>query len=279
MNNRYAESRILGILASELAEVGDLAEARDAQLEALRLAREAGDRQDEVHRLFGLGRVDRLMGRYTDARARFQDSLALAREIGDRDGEAFATRGLGTVAARTGDADAATSLCQKSVALGDELSGPSERARDRLCLGDARRSAGDAVGALHAYREAAAIVPESDTGLAMEVAAATAQILLTTGELAAAVDAVEPILGAFAEGLPDGIDEPARVELACVEVLMAARDPRARSVLDRANARLDERAGRLQDDDRRTFLTAIAEHRELRRLREEHHAKAGSLAD
>jgi tetratricopeptide (TPR) repeat protein len=78
--------------------VGKYGQAREYYTQALSLARHLGDRPGEVLALRGLGEVERLVGEYGQARKYHIQSLTLARDLGYRRAEAEALRGLGHVA-------------------------------------------------------------------------------------------------------------------------------------------------------------------------------------
>jgi tetratricopeptide (TPR) repeat protein len=93
-------------------------EAEAAYREALRLARESGDRTEEIQDLFYLGRLLLAQGRLPEAEAVFRQGLAAAVESGSAEGRWSAREGLGRIAAARGDLPGA--LAHLSAAL-DEI--------------------------------------------------------------------------------------------------------------------------------------------------------------
>jgi hypothetical protein len=99
-----------------------------------------------------------------------------------------------------------------------------------------------------------------------EAIAGLAAVALARGDLTQALAHAEAILAYLAHGslTPENTEEPLRVELICYEVLRAANDPRAHTVLERAHARLQEQAAKITDlMMRRSFLENVPYHREI----------------
>lgn len=78
-------------------------EAEKAYREALRLARESGDRTEEVPDLFYLGRLLLAQGRLPEAEAVFRQCLEASAESGSAEGLWSAREGLGRIAAARGN--------------------------------------------------------------------------------------------------------------------------------------------------------------------------------
>jgi hypothetical protein len=75
------------------------------------------------------------------------------------------------------------------------------------------------------------------------------------------------------KGLGDG-QGPTESYLVCIQVLQAARDPRAREVLEKSYAELQERADKIKDPEmRQSFLENVPHNRELVKLWEEQQSK------
>ena len=133
-------------------------------------------------------------------------------------------------------------------------------------LGDALLGLGRPVEATTAHTSAINIFRE--LGLSHEVCAALAglaRVMLEQGGITAALAQIEEILAYLANGgTLDGSNEPLRVHLTCYHVLRAANDPRARAVLERAHAQLQEQAAKISDETmRRLFLENVPYHREI----------------
>ena len=101
--------------------------------------------------------------------------------------------------------------------------------------------------------------------LALEPMAGLASAELGRGDLAAAVVQVELILARLAQGVSlEGTEEPMRLQLICYQVLAAAADPRAPSLLEIAYRTLVTRAEAIGDPARRrNYMQAVPYHREI----------------
>jgi tetratricopeptide (TPR) repeat protein len=82
-------------------------EAEAAYREALRLARESGDRTEEIQDLFYLGRLLLARGRLAEAEAVFRQCLETSARSGSAEGRWSAREGLGRIATARGDLPAA----------------------------------------------------------------------------------------------------------------------------------------------------------------------------
>lgn len=105
--------------------LGRLAEAEDAYLAALELARRGGDRAEEIQDLFYLGHLQLERGRLDAAAGSFGACLDLARDSGTPEGRWSGLYGLGRVAEARGDLGGALGLFRQAT---DEV----EQVRARL---------------------------------------------------------------------------------------------------------------------------------------------------
>ncbi|HKR99339.1 MAG TPA: hypothetical protein VJU79_07475, partial [Candidatus Dormibacteraeota bacterium] len=102
-------------------EDGEIGAARARLAEAVRLAREIGDRRGLSVHLCTLGFASYLDNADTDAEAMFDQSLAIAQRDGDQLLVAHAYLGLALVAGRTGDSQTAATLHGTADAIHDKL--------------------------------------------------------------------------------------------------------------------------------------------------------------
>jgi hypothetical protein len=87
------------------------------------------------------------------------------------------------------------------------------------------------------------------------------------GDVAAALESVEPVVMRLQKELPAGVFEPFRVYLTAVEILQAAGDGRQRAFLAVAQEKLNVLANRFTDDRLRCcYLEGVAIHRRLSAL-------------
>jgi tetratricopeptide (TPR) repeat protein len=78
--DRYNESKHLGILGSIHAQLGEVEQAISYYEQALEIAREIGDRQTEINQLGSLGLIHRDSGQISEARKYLQLLLPLLEE-------------------------------------------------------------------------------------------------------------------------------------------------------------------------------------------------------
>jgi tetratricopeptide (TPR) repeat protein len=101
---------------------GRIAEAREALLSALEVARSAGDRGSEGMLLGFLGMVCREEDRPGEAHAYLEESLTILRELGDRRYEGIHTGNLAGVLFSEGKFDEALKMYEQSIAILREAS-------------------------------------------------------------------------------------------------------------------------------------------------------------
>jgi tetratricopeptide (TPR) repeat protein len=102
-------------------------EAEAAFREALRLARESGDRTEEVQDLFYLGRLLLEQGRLAEAEEVFGRCLAVAEASGSAEGRWSAREGLGRIAAAQGDLTGALARLEEALAVIERVRSGLER--------------------------------------------------------------------------------------------------------------------------------------------------------
>ena len=104
--------RRLGNLGICHSSLGDYRQAIDLHTQALAIARDTGNRQDEGIELGNLGICHFCLGDYRQAIDLHTQALAIARDIGDRYGEANALDYLGRAWLASGDARRAVTLLE-----------------------------------------------------------------------------------------------------------------------------------------------------------------------
>lgn len=122
----------LNVALAQHRNLRDLEAGERAYLRALELARQAGDRNEEMQASFYLGDLLREEGRLAEAQLAFRRGLELARASGSAEGRWSALRGLGQVAFDAGRLERALELLEDAIA-------EVERVRAKLQPG-ARRS-------------------------------------------------------------------------------------------------------------------------------------------
>jgi tetratricopeptide (TPR) repeat protein len=139
------------------AQTGRVTEARAGYEEALRLARELGDKsaiQTETHELAVL---DARAGRVTEARAGFEEALRLARELGDLSAQSTELQALGTHDLRQEDFARAREELIEALALARQVRQPELVAEAAWWLAELDRLEGQEAAACAGFREALVI--------------------------------------------------------------------------------------------------------------------------
>jgi predicted ATPase/class 3 adenylate cyclase len=260
------ESVVLAGLSVALTELGDPVGGRDAALDGLAISREMGDAFGLADGLNVAGYASLGLGDLAVARQQFVASHREAAELGWAFVEAASLKNLALVQLICAEYEAAATIGEQAatIALG---SGSRDIAgRALTTVGIARGAAGDTVGARDALERAHAMHLEVGAPhCAIEAVAALAAIDLAAGDLDAAIAGVERVVTFLAHGSElDGVNEPFRPRWICWQVLRAAGNIRAGSVLNAAHAELVDRAGRISDEELRfRFLDAIPYHRDI----------------
>jgi tetratricopeptide (TPR) repeat protein len=204
--------------------LGDFQTAVTFCEQALGIVREISARIDEVNALTCLGIIAHVQGNQQAARQLLEEALALARSIGAMIMEVWARIDLGHVLIALGEYDQGTGMFQAAVVL---------------CL---------------TLRHA---------GLLAEARAGLARTFHIQHRLPEALEQVELVLEHLVTGTLDGADSVMRAYLCCYEVLHAADDPRACSLLERAHTELMVQARRLDETAQQMFLENVPWNREV----------------
>jgi tetratricopeptide (TPR) repeat protein len=245
---------------------GDYGLAMERYAEALVLHRAIGNRNSEGGTLNNLGYAAMSLGDYETAIERFCEARALFAAVGNRQNEAVTWINAGIAELNLGRPEVALDAIDKALpilraagarwleAAALRLQGQSE-----LALGRFQIAGTHLLGSRNQFRAL------NMTQFALEPSAALAQVALLSGDSAAALNEVESILDAQAQGMSlDGTEEPMRVALICHQVLAECRDPRASMVLGQAHESLMSRAHRISDEARRrSFLERVPYHRQI----------------
>ncbi len=264
--------RVLGMFAS----LYDLQAWQGFSEQALSIARQIDDRSAEAEAINHLGHVAGYLGDFTTAQRYFGQYLALAREIGSKDQERMALGNLGWVATDWKNYPAAQNYYEQSLVIA-QASGDIEGGGYLLLgLGDALAGLNKWDAAAEAYLEAMKVFEEfgAEWGIAGS-RSGLARVALAQGDVDEAVGFVDVVLDFLerSEGLV--FNETFREGyLTCAQVLGAAGDPRAREVLEKGYAELQERAEKITDEALwHSFLENVPYNRELVKLWEEQEGK------
>ena len=266
IGDRRGESNTRANLAMLAGTLGNLNEARNEYLEALSISREIGELYGEGIILSNLGWLAGLWGDFEVAAAYCQQNLEIALEIGDRIGEISALVNLSAFLGRQGNYQTALEYAERGLKIAHEFHTSPWIAWSLTYQGHAQAGLGLVAEAESSYQQALEIRRElGQPALACEPLAGLARLALAHGVLPKSVEYVEPILAHLAGGgTLDGVDEPLRVELTCVQVLQAAGDERFRAILEQACRKLRELEASAPDEaTRRKLLEDVPWNREI----------------
>jgi tetratricopeptide (TPR) repeat protein len=254
--------KILGVIGVERGNVT----ARAYLEQALQLHQAIGDRRTESVDLHNLAICLHALGDYPAALKSIERSLTIHRETGDRLGEGISLAVLGSCYIALGENEIAVTHARQGLAILRTIGHRQFEGVALTVLGHALAELGRTDEAEENYRTAIALLCEMGLlNIATSAQAGLARVALGRGNLDGARAHVESILTHFAAGgFTNGPLEPLRVYLTCYQVLAAARDPRADSLLATAHAMLEERAAKITDPEmQRRFREDIPYHREI----------------
>jgi class 3 adenylate cyclase len=263
---RRAEGLFQNTLVTAASLQSDLIEVLDRNREALKIAREIGDRRSEAVELSNAGIIWTRLGDLTQGRRDLEAALQMLRAVGDRLTESNSLSHLSEVAYWHGEEMRALTLARSALDIA-----VSARSRDlevwaRINLGHAELALGRLAAARQVFSEARVVAQEIEVATQHDASAGLAQVALAEGDADAALAAIQPVLDLVAAGgsLDHGAENPRLVELSCHQALARASDPRAGEWLQRAHVSLMARADAIGDAAlRQGFLNNIPHHREI----------------
>lgn len=258
------EAQLLVVAAETSKTAGDYARAEDELRQALALASlDKDSRRLECSVLANSSDLALQLGDWPQAQAHAEAAVRASRDIGVAQTEASALQYLSASCVAQDDAPAALAHARAAAEIHLRLGDRRGQGDDLIHQGNALCSADEWPLALNAFEQAAALfVSIGDEPNTRRALARAAAAHLHCGEIARALAAIEPILGA-----PD-IDAWLAIELdmavVCYRVLAAARDPRAPGLIERAHADLQALAARIADEATRSrLLNNLPHHREI----------------
>jgi tetratricopeptide (TPR) repeat protein len=152
--NRVLEAGALNSLSIVLSDNGDFARAHQMLEEAVAINRELGNRAWESINLGNIGELYADQGDFVAAQAPLEQSLALSREIGSESLEAMALSSLGALAERRGDQARARTLLTDALSLYRRLGAPAEEVEQLRKLAVLCNACGEPQSAAHYLHEA-----------------------------------------------------------------------------------------------------------------------------
>lgn len=263
------ESKALNDLGVTLGAMGDVAVALDYYGQYLHISRETGGRRNESIALYNISTIHISVGDFAAASQYLEQTLGIAREIGDRFVELTALHTLGEVLAYQKQYPEAYQYLMEALPIADEIGSLSPKGLTLCHLGHTLSALGRGAEARAAYLQAVETQCEADEEyMSMEALAGMARLAAAENQPQEALQIVERILAFLGDDITlDGVDQPFRVYLTCVQILRQHNDPRAESLLQKACALLEEQAAEIHDEAmHRSFLENMEWHRELAAL-------------
>ena len=245
---------------------GDHAAALAFYGEALEATRELGNRTNEAVMLNNLGDGELRVGDHEAARQHLLAGLEIARATGNRAVEALALQNLAALAHQQGDNAAALEWVNDALAVQRTMGQRHSEGISLNIAGHAELALGRMDAAREAYRTARTLFAAiGDVALEMESVAGLARAALVCGDADKALADVRLLLAHRDRGGSfEGAEEPLRIALTCWQVLVAADEACAASVLDAAHAELQAQAARISDPRlRESLLRGVPHHRRI----------------
>ncbi len=160
IGNRQDEGVWLGNLGLTYADLGQVAHAIDHHQQALAIAKETGNRRSEGSQLGNLGLAYADLGQVERAIDHQQQALAIAKEIGDRRGEGNRLGALGSAYAALGQVERAIDHQQQALAIAKEIGDRQGQGGNLGNLGNRYAGLGQVERAIDYYQQAIAIAKE-----------------------------------------------------------------------------------------------------------------------
>jgi len=199
LTESWPASRLKAIALSlggiRAVDVGEHQRARDLLEASLEMAREVGDKDQVVHRLYDLAVNSLRCSDWALARQYAEREMAVARELGDNEFIANALFQLGEVAWRSGDTERGRRLFEQSLEMSRQENLPNSIAFGLSALARFARLDGDDARAKAYYVECARIRRQMGHGYGVAVALINlGQLSLQEGDVAQAKATAEESL-------------------------------------------------------------------------------------
>ena len=270
---RGVEARLLNVLGLAAGTQGDLVGALELGRLSLQAFRETGDRVNEAIGLSALAIGWLSLGDLVHARRDLDAALLLLRANGDRVVEGSTLANLSALALWQGQEARALALARQALDITVAALALDHAVHAGVRLGDAELALGRMAEARQAYSHAHAGALEIGSATQHDASAGLARVALAEGDTAAALAALQPLLGHVAAGgTLDGTQDSRLIELTCHQALARAGDAAAADWLARAHTALMAQADAIGQDSnqhsadpalRQGFLSNIPHHREI----------------
>ncbi len=262
--HRYREAINLGNLASIAMMRGHYANADRWAREALESARQLEEVEAGATYMLVLGAVETNTSRFDDAREHLLGALAVAHQVGANSTETDALARLVAVELGAGNLEAAIERAREAVAAGATVPSDLDRAL-------AEKALGYAASAIGVWDEAeSGFATSSDLFRSLELeppvrecVVGLAGVAAGRGQLAEAVELLEPVLEHLDTDGLSGTSQPGLMLRTAHWVLSQAGDPRSAAVREQARTYLRTKAAEVGDPDLEAGFLAFPPHAEL----------------
>lgn len=264
-NAKEAEATALLHWGELHAQSGDFAEALQALQQALFLLRRLDKQAGIALVLYHLGSLLLSFGILDEARTHLEQALTVLHKVSDRFCEEAVLAKVSTLYFRLGIFEKAESCQEQARRLAAGAGHQAILAETLLYAGRLWAMRGQQRQAVEAYQQALAFWQESgQRGWRCAAQSELAWLAFTQGNQRGARAAIEPILVEWQQAPLDFAAEPFQIAWHCYQILTAAQDSRAETLLATAYQRLQQYAATLPDDAlRRLFLTQVAHHQAI----------------
>ena len=244
-------------------------EARGYWEKALAGYQEIGERLGKAMVLSNLGAMHMDVGDYAQAQTYGQEALELSHQIHSPMGESMSLVNLALVNHYQGQQEQALTLSRQALNLGKQMNSRRVQGYALIPMGHALLDLDKPLEAQEAYWQSLSIWHELDQpNLVAEQRAGLARTKLAQSQEQEALAQVEEILAHLEKDWSlEGVESPFRVYLTCYQVLQKCKDSRAKGVLEKAHARLQEQAAEIVDEPLRcSYIKNVAAHHQIATL-------------
>jgi ATP/maltotriose-dependent transcriptional regulator MalT len=229
---------------------GDYERAHDYYSRSLSIAREIGDRNQELYALGNLGFAAGVLGNFSKAKEYLEQALMIARESGNTYMEIYMLINLSANTGLQRQAEAASAYARNAIEMSQKIGEQSGEAWGWLYLGHAQLLLDEQKQSHISFTHSIEIRENlNQPALSMEPIAGLVEAGLHAGDLESASQATERIMTHLDNGGNlNGADEPLRVYYVCYQLLQKKEDPRSTRVLQAAIQMLEAQLSKFKDE-------------------------------
>lgn len=255
----------LGCVAEALA---NYTQAHQYFERALTLYKELGDQSNIFQEQIDLALVSRRLGELENAKLSLTELLRQCQQKGNadfRDFECACLQMLAIVTYQQDDHSTAQAYSRQALELAQAKNDLLNQSTSLIGLGHALTGLHEIDSAIDAYQNALKLLRQLSPRQRQQIdaLAGLAELALVRQDISQAMTYMNEIQPFLADGHLEGAIEPMWIYLTCYRTLQTAGDPKATHLLRTAYELLQDRAARLEEAQRRTFLDNIPAHHEI----------------